>query len=173
MLGLLEPTSGAVAIDGTPIREFGYQRYHEKIAAVLQDDVLFSGSIAENIALFESSVDLDRIREAAEVAAIAEDIDRMPMRYETFITERGSNLSGGQRQRLLLARALYQKPSLLLLDEGTSSLDTLHERKINDAIKKLEITRIVIAHRQETIEQADRVFEMNEGSLSVLDHASI
>ncbi|MXO47632.1 ATP-binding cassette domain-containing protein [Erythrobacter vulgaris] len=166
LLGLLEPTSGDVTVDGVPIRDFGYQQYHDSVAAVLQDDVLFSGSIAENIALFEPGADLDRIREAAKAAAISDDIEKMPMKYETFVTERGSNLSGGQRQRLLLARALFRNPRLLLLDEGTSSLDTWHERKINEAIRTLRITRIVIAHRQETIDQANRVFEMKDGSLT-------
>lgn len=158
MLGLLEPDEGEVLIDGTPLARFGYKNYHDQIAAVLQDDSLFAGSLAENIALFEDKPDMERIIASASAAAIHEDVLRMPMGYETLVGDMGSSLSGGQKQRVLLARALYRSPKLLVMDEGTAHLDGLTERKVNAGIGVLGITRIIIAHRAETISTAERLF---------------
>jgi ATP-binding cassette, subfamily B, bacterial CvaB/MchF/RaxB len=124
---------------------------------VLQEDRLFAGSIAENIAGFSPSPDRDRIQQAAKLAVIHEEITRMPMGYETLVGDMGSSLSGGQMQRIVLARALYRGPRVLLLDEATSHLDEDNERAINEAISRLSISRLIVAHRRSTLDMADRI----------------
>lgn len=166
LLALVEPEAGEVLVDGQPLSRFGYRNYRGQVAVVLQNDSLFSGSIASNIALFDDDPVQPRIVEAAQAAAIHEDILAMPMQYETLIGEMGSTLSGGQKQRLLLARALYRQPRVLVIDEGTSHLDPAREGLVNAAISRLNITRIIIAHRRETIAAADRVLRLDEGVLS-------
>lgn len=166
LLGLLDPSSGAVLVDGRPLDSFGRKNFHEQIGAVLQDDSLFAGTLAENIALFDDSPEFERILQAARAAALLDDIERMPMRFDTLVGDMGSSLSGGQRQRLLLARALYRQPRLLVLDEGTSQLDAARERAVGEAVKGLGITRIVIAHRLETIVAADRILRLEHGRLT-------
>jgi ATP-binding cassette, subfamily B, bacterial CvaB/MchF/RaxB len=169
MLGLLEPEEGEVLVDGIPLRQFGYKNFRSQAGAVLQDDSLFAGSLADNIALFDDQPDLNRILEAAHLAGIGEDIQRMPMGLETLVGDMGSTLSGGQKQRLLLARALYRKPRLLIIDEGTSHLDARLERQVNAAISALDITRVVIAHRAETISAAERIYGVDGGKLVAMD----
>lgn len=166
LLGLVKPESGDVLIDGLPLERFGYKSYHNQIAAVLQEDSLFAGSLSDNIALFEDHPDQGRIVAAAKAAAIHDDIARMPMQYETLVGDMGSALSGGQKQRVLLARALYRLPRILIMDEGTAHLDTEHERAVNAAISAMGITRIIIAHRRETIEAAERILIMTGGTLA-------
>ncbi len=165
LLGLTQPSSGEVLIDGMPLSSFGYQTYHSQLAAVLQDDILFGGSLNANISLFDDQPDFEQVVAAATAAAIHDDIILMPMGYETLVGEMGSSLSGGQRQRVLLARALYRKPRILIMDEGTSHLDEANERRVNQAIAELGITRIIVAHRRETIASADRVLLLKEGVL--------
>lgn len=165
MLGLVEPASGEVLIDGMPLPRFGYQSYRRQIAAVLQDDTLFAGTIADNIALFEDAPDQQLIMAAAQAAAIHNDIAQMPMQYETLVGDMGSSLSGGQKQRVLLARALYKRPRMLLMDEGTSQLDAAHEAAVNAVIGQMGMTRIIIAHRRETIESASRVVVLSGGEV--------
>ncbi|WP_226468162.1 peptidase domain-containing ABC transporter [Luteimonas panaciterrae] len=160
MLGLLEPQEGEILFGGVPIRKLGLSRYRAQIGAVMQEDQLFAGSIADNIAFFDHGIDQERVQLSARWAAIASDIAAMPMGYQTLVGDMGSSLSGGQRQRVLLARALYRRPRLLLLDEATSHLDINREKQVNEAIKHLRTTRIVIAHRPETIASADRVIDL-------------
>ncbi|WP_045767634.1 peptidase domain-containing ABC transporter [Xanthomonas albilineans] len=165
LLGLLDPQQGTIEIGGIDLRRLGKSRYRAMTASVMQDDHLFSGSIAENISLFDALATPAHIEDAARLAGIHEDIMAMPMGYHSLVGDMGSSLSGGQQQRLFLARALYRHPQILVLDEATSHLDVALERKLNQAIKALNITRIVIAHRPETIAHADRVIELCEGAL--------
>jgi ATP-binding cassette subfamily B protein RaxB len=169
LLGLVEPDGGEMLVDGQPLSRFGHKAYHDQIGAVLQDDSLFAGSLAENIALFDDSPNMARIKASAAAAAIHDDIARMPMAYETLVGDMGSTLSGGQKQRVLLARALYRAPRLLVMDEGTAHLDAETEAVVNQAIGGMGITRIVVAHRAETISAADRICIANEGKLIEID----
>lgn len=165
MLGLLAPEAGHILVDGRDIAGVRLRDYRRIVAAVMQDDQLFAGSIADNIAFGDEARDDARIEEVARMAAVHDDIARMPMGYQTLIGDMGTALSGGQKQRIILARALYKRPSLLFLDEATSHLDVESERTVNAAVKALRITRIVIAHRPETIASADRVLTMAAGRI--------
>lgn len=162
MMGLLERSSGEIYIDGIPLNDLGLKHYRDITAAVMQDDALLSGSILNNIAFFDEQIDLNRVYEVAQLAFIHDEIRQLPMGYETLVGDMGSHLSGGQKQRILLARALYKRPKILFLDEATSHLDVENEKKINQALKALSMTQIVIAHRQETILMADRVIDLND-----------
>jgi ATP-binding cassette subfamily B protein RaxB len=165
VLGLLQAEEGEVLYGGIDIRRLGLARYRNQVGAVMQDDQLFAGSIADNIACFDAESSPLRIEAAARLAAIHDDIARMPMGYQTLVGDMGSALSGGQKQRLLLARALYREPSLLVLDEATSHLDIERERQINAAVTRMPITRIVIAHRPETIASAQRALLVANGAV--------
>jgi ATP-binding cassette subfamily B protein RaxB len=132
----------------------------------MQDDHLLSGSIVENIAFFDPVTNLPWVEACAEMAGIHADIMRMPMGYNTLIGDMGSTLSGGQRQRVLLARALYRKPRILFLDEGTSHLDPPLEAEVNAALATLAITRVIIAHRPQTVAAASRVLRLEGGRLN-------
>jgi len=157
LVGLLPPTEGEVLVGGVSLSRLGVQTYRNMIGTVMQDDQLFTGSIADNISFFDQAPDQDWIEACAQRAALHQDIVTMPMGYSTLIGDMGTVLSGGQKQRLLLARALYKRPKMLFLDEATSHLDVPREQLINDTIKQLKITRVIIAHRPETIASADRV----------------
>lgn len=160
MLGLLQPASGSILIDNILLEQMGISNYRRQIAAVMQDDQLLSGSIKDNIAFFEDYIDMKLVEECAKMAAVHNDIMQMPMGYNSLIGDMGSALSGGQKQRILLARALYRQPRILFLDEATSHLDTKTESYVSNAIQQLNITRVVIAHRPETIASADRVIQL-------------
>jgi ATP-binding cassette subfamily B protein RaxB len=160
LTGLLAPTSGAVLVGGLTLKHVGMSRYRQMFGAVMQEDQLFAGTIAENISFFDDSMDMTWVRECAEKASLLKDITAFPMGFNTLVGDMGSVLSGGQKQRVLLARALYKRPRILFLDEATSHLDAQNESIVNDAIKALKVTRVVIAHREETIRAADRVLRM-------------
>ncbi len=162
LLGLLPPNDGEVLVGGSPLDKFGLSRYREMLGTVMQEDQLFAGSIADNICFFDPSPAAEKIQACAAIAAVHDDIERMPMRYNTLIGDMGTILSGGQKQRVLLARALYKNPQILFLDEATSHLDVNREKSVNDAIRRLNLTRIIVAHRQETIASADRVIVLGE-----------
>jgi len=165
LLGLMTPQEGQIEIGGIPLAQLGLRNYRRMTAAVMQDDQLFAGSLIDNIALGDESFDLARIEEAARMAGIHDEIAAMPMGYHTLVGDMGTSLSGGQRQRVILARALYRKPRLLVLDEATSHLDVDRERWVNDAVRKMNLTRLIIAHRPETIASADRVLVMHGGRI--------
>ncbi len=162
LLGLLPPTSGEILIGGVPLAQINQQHYRRMVGAVMQDDQLFAGSITDNISFFDPQPNQEQIEVCAELAAVHQDIKAMPMGYNTLIGDMGTVLSGGQKQRLLLARALYKRPRILFLDEATSHLDVIRERRVNDAIRRLRLTRIIIAHRPETIAAADRVIVLGK-----------
>ena len=165
LASLREQTSGDVLIDGSPLDRVGLERYRAMIGVVLQDDHLFAGSIADNIGFFADKPSPARVRKCAELAAVHEDINNMPMGYHTLIGDMGTVLSGGQKQRVLIARALYNDPVILLLDEATSHLDVARERAVNAAISENRMTRIIVAHRPETILSADRVIVIDRGKV--------
>ncbi len=155
LLGLLKPESGRILVNGQELERMGLHNYRPFVNAVMQDDQLFAGSIAENIAFFAQSIDMDKVEEVCRMACLHDDVKAMNMGYNTLIGDMGTALSGGQKQRLLLARALYGDPQILVLDEATSHLDVELEKAINQAIQNLSITRIVIAHRPQTIAACD------------------
>ena len=160
LCGLFEPDSGRVLINGIDIRQIGINNYHRMIACVMQDDRLFSGSIRENICGFAEEMDEEWMVECARASHIHDVIMNMPMGYETLIGELGEGLSGGQKQRIFIARALYRKPGILFMDEATSALDSESEHCVNVAIKNMNITRVIIAHRETTLRTVDRVISI-------------
>jgi ATP-binding cassette subfamily B protein RaxB len=160
MLGLLEPTSGEVLIDGIPLKTIGVRVYREQVAAVMQEDQLLSGSIADNICFFDPAFDHDRMVSCAQMASVHDEIMAMPMAYNSLIGDMGSSLSGGQKQRVLLARALYKSPKILFLDEGTAHLDVEKEKQINERLRRLSITRISVAHRPEMMNGTDTILRV-------------
>ena len=164
LLGLFGPTSGEVRVDGVALSMFGERAYRRQVATVMQDDNLMAGSILQNICFFEENPDAAFAAECARLACIHDEIMRMPMGYRTPIGSLGSTLSAGQRQRVLLARALYRRPRILVIDEGTANLDVDLERRINEMLLTLPITRIHVAHRPQTIALADRVIELGRGA---------
>ena len=166
MLGLLVPTDGKILAGGLDIEKLGIDNYRKLVGTVMQDDQLFAGSIADNVSFFDPAPSQEAIERCARLAAVHDDIAAMPMGYNTLIGDMGAALSGGQRQRILLARALYKQPRILLLDEATSALDVQKERAVNEAIRSLNLTRIVIAHRPETIASANRVIALQSGKVA-------
>jgi ATP-binding cassette, subfamily B, bacterial CvaB/MchF/RaxB len=156
LIGLYPPTAGEVLIDGRALASWSLPGLRRQLGVVMQDDQLLQGSVAENIAGFAERIDMARVVEVAQLAQIHEDISHMPMGYQSLVGDMGSILSGGQKQRVLIARALYYEPKILILDEGTSHLDVEAERAVTTALSKLAITRIVVAHRPETVRAADR-----------------
>lgn len=165
LLGILAPSSGSIEVGGINPELAGVEPLRQVVSSVLQDDVLFAGSIAENISFFDSRADAGWIEACAKNAAILAEIRALPMGFNTLVGEMGSVLSGGQKQRILLARALYKKPKILFLDEATSHLDIAKEREVNVAIRTMRITRVIIAHRPETILSADRVVTLYGGKI--------
>jgi ATP-binding cassette subfamily B protein RaxB len=166
MLGILTPTSGQVLMGGVPVATLGLRACRDRLGVVMQDEPLFSGSIADNISFFSAEIDAVWVEQCARVAAVHDEIAAMPMGYRTLIGDMGAALSGGQKQRILLARALYKRPAILLLDEATSSLDVERERVVNQAVRQLALTRVIVAHRPETIASAGRVIALHDGRVA-------
>ncbi|WDD96180.1 peptidase domain-containing ABC transporter [Burkholderia sp. FERM BP-3421] len=167
LLGLLAPTGGCVRIGGVEVERLGIERLRTLVGTVLQDDVLFAGSIADNISFFDPQADPRWVAECAQRAAVHADIVAMPMGYNTLVGDMGTVLSGGQKQRVLLARALYKRPRILVLDEATSHLDVQREQQVNAAVASLNMTRLIVAHRPETIASASRVILLNGGKIAL------
>jgi len=163
--GLYRPAGGKILFDGNDLARLDLRSLRRQIGVVFQQPYLFAGSIRSNIALTDPGLSLDRVIAAARAAAIHDDIDAMPMGYDTLIADGGSSLSGGQRQRLSLARALVHRPALLILDEATSSLDAETERAVMQSLSQLRCTQIVLAHRLSTIMSADLILVMEGGEV--------
>jgi ATP-binding cassette subfamily B protein RaxB len=163
LVGLIKPDSGNILLNGYDIQTISSDDLRTSIAYVAQDDALFSGSIMDNIAFFDRSPDMNKVVAAAKSAVIHDDIMKMPMRYNTLVGDMGSSLSGGQKARVLIARALYGKPSVIAIDEGSAHLDVETERLLNRSLDSLGMTRILVAHRPETIDIASIVYEVSEG----------
>jgi ATP-binding cassette subfamily B protein RaxB len=165
LASLLLPSRGEFLIDGQPLARIGVESYRSMVGVVMQDDQLFAGSIAENISFFADRPDFEQIEACARLAAVHDDIIAMPMAYSTLVGDMGTVLSGGQKQRVLIARALYRRPRLLLLDEATSHLDMAREDAVNAALRTTSVTRLIVAHRPETIRAADRVIVLSRGKV--------
>ncbi|MBV9230313.1 MAG: peptidase domain-containing ABC transporter [Chloroflexi bacterium] len=165
LIGLITPTRGNILFDGIPLQRLNYQEVRSQFGVVLQESFIFSGSVRENISLNNPEMGMEQIVRAAQAAAIHEDIEKMPMGYDTLVSEGGSAFSGGQRQRLALARALANRPSILLLDEATSALDVATERTVERNLNMFASTQIIIAHRLSTIRNADVILVLHEGRI--------
>jgi len=166
MLGIHPPQHGEVRVGGLPLAQLGLSQWRAMVGTVMQDDALLTGSVIDNISFFDASPDVEWAMECARLAAVHDEIEAMPMGYHTLIGDMGASLSGGQKQRLLLARALYKRPQVLLLDEATSALDIERERLVNQNIRKLNLTRVIVAHRPETIASASRVVVLHDGRVT-------
>lgn len=164
LLGILEPSEGEILYGGVPVRQLSPAALRSAMAAVMQDDQLLAGSLGDNITFFDPQPNYHRAAECAQLAAVHDEILAMPMGYETLVGDMGCTLSGGQKQRLVLARALYRRPRVLVLDEATSNLDVGLESRVNAAVAGLRLTRIIVAHRPETIASAGRVVLVKQGS---------
>ncbi|HEY9514026.1 MAG TPA: peptidase domain-containing ABC transporter, partial [Rhodanobacter sp.] len=169
VLGLLQPTEGEVRFGSVDVRKLGLDTYRQWIGAVMQDDQLFAGSIADNIGFFDAEATPIRVEAAARLAAIHDDIAAMPMGYQSLVGDMGSSLSGGQKQRVILARALYRQPRLLMLDEATSHLDLEREQLVTEAVRRLKVTQIVITHRPETAVNVRRILVLNAGQVKFVE----
>ena len=165
LLGLYSPTNGQVFIDGRPLEELNLHALRSQMGAVLQEARLNHGSVIENIQILDNQISLEKVVNAAQLADIHEEILKQPMGYYTMISEGGSNFSGGQKQRLLLARALANEPKILILDEATSALDNLSESRVQQNLRTLDCTQIIIAHRLSTVRDADRIIVLEDGEI--------
>jgi ATP-binding cassette subfamily B protein len=174
LAGLYEPLAGVISVDGVDLRRADLSVLREQLGIVTQDTRLFSGTIRDNVALFEPTVPPEAIEQACSVAYLHDAIEAMPMGYDTMLADGGSSLSGGQRQRLSLARALVRDPSILVLDEATSALDTVTERMVQHNLRKLRCTRVVVAHRLSTIAEADKIIVLDSGRVVAIGrHANL
>lgn len=160
LLGVMKPERGEIHFDGIALDQFNLDAFRSRVGVVMQDDQLFTGSIIENVTMFDEQPDLELAHWAMSQSGTMADVARMPMGENSLVGDMGSSLSGGQKQRLFLARALYKKPTVLLMDEATSHLDDDGERLVCERLRALKITRLAIAHRAETLRSADRVIEL-------------
>lgn len=162
LTGLYRPNEGEIRIGGRPLDHWGSAAARSVMGVVMQSDELFAGTVAENVVLFSENIDRDHVFRCLDDACLLHDIEQLPQGLDTELGDRGGMLSGGQKQRLLIARALYRRPKILLLDEATSHLDIPGERAVVTMLARLNMTRIIVAHRPHTIAGADRVIRMNE-----------
>ena len=165
--GLYAPQQGRILVDGVDLRDLDVRSWRRRLAVVTQDVFIFNDTVANNISFGRGDVPMERVRAAAELAAAAEFIERLPQGYDTVLGDRGVRLSGGQQQRIAIARAILGDPDLLIFDEATSNLDTFTERAIQQAIEQMSKSRtvLVIAHRLSTIRRADKIIVLESGRL--------
>ncbi|MBD8528038.1 peptidase domain-containing ABC transporter [Pseudomarimonas arenosa] len=173
LTGLYPPTVGDVRFGGISAKALGPAGVRRRMGVVMQDDELLAGSILDNVSFFEEKADIERVWHCLELAAIADDVRKFPMRLQTIMGDMGSSLSGGQRQRLFLARALYRQPKILVLDEATSNLDLSRERAVHRHLRDLNVTRIVVSHRPETMRMADRTLILADRRLLIADASAL
>jgi ATP-binding cassette subfamily C protein len=165
LLGFEQPESGSIFIDGQDLRDVNIRQVRRQMGVVMQNGKVLSGDIGKNIIGASATLTYDDAWEAARAAGLDQDIQDMPMGMHTVISERGGTLSGGQRQRLLIARALAGKPSIVLMDEATSALDNRTQEIVTTSLSKMNVTRVVVAHRLSTIKDADRIYVMDKGRI--------
>lgn len=173
LIGIYDPTEGEVLLDGHPMRALGLREVRGSFGVVMQDDQLLSGTISDNVGFFDAHIDMDRVEEACRLAHVHDDIMKTPMGYLSLVGDMGSILSGGQKQRILLARALYKQPAVLFMDEGTANLDPELERRIIGSLSALNITRVMVAHREATVRGADRVLLVDNGVVTEIAGAAL
>ena len=165
LLGFEKPSKGAIYYDGKDINSLDLKSLRQHIGTVMQNGSLFEGDIFSNITIAATNPTVDDAWEAARLAGIAEDIEKMPMGMFTLVAEGGGGLSGGQRQRLMIARAIASKPKILMFDEATSALDNITQKTVSESLNSLKCTRIVIAHRLSTIKECDRIIVLDGGKI--------
>jgi HlyB family type I secretion system ABC transporter len=167
LAGLYEPTEGQILYDGVDLASLDHRQLRRHLGFVLQETHLFDDSIARNIALGDETPDLERLRWAAKIAGARQFVERLPLAYDTRVGESGLTLSGGQKQRIAIARAVYSRPAVLILDEATSSLDVESERAVQDGLDEIRHDRtcFVIAHRLSTVRDADLIVVLDRGRL--------
>jgi ATP-binding cassette subfamily B protein len=162
-----DPTNGHILIDGVNIRDVSLESLRRQIGIVPQETIMFSGTVAQNIAFGQQSYDLAAVAEAAKIANAHQFITQLPEGYQTWVGERGVNLSGGQRQRIAIARAVLLNPKILILDEATSALDSESEALVQQALERLmqQRTVFIIAHRLSTVRKCDRILVLERGQI--------
>ena len=167
---LYDVSEGTVKVGGRDVRDYDLTMLRDSVAMVLQKNVLFSGTIAENIRWGNKDASLDEVKEVCHLACADEFIDRMPKGYDTYIEQGGTNVSGGQKQRLCIARALLKRPKILILDDSTSAVDTRTDALIRKAMRTYipETTKIIIAQRTSSVEDADRIIVMDGGRIDAI-----
>ncbi|MBE8996300.1 ABC transporter ATP-binding protein [Microcystis aeruginosa] len=167
LLRFYDPTSGKILIDGVDIRDVTLKSLRRQIGVVLQENILFSGTIAQNIAFGQGDFNLQEVEKAAKIANAHQFISELSQGYYTYVGERGVNLSGGQRQRIAIARAVLSNPRILILDEATSALDSESEALVQEALERImtERTVFVIAHRLATVRKANRILVLEKGEI--------
>ena len=170
LLRFYDVCDGSIKVDGEDIRTFTQDSYRANIGVVLQEPFLFSGTIRDNLAYARPNASMEEIRKAAELANVAEFVEKLDKKYDTVIGENGASLSGGQKQRIAIARAVLKNPGILLLDEATSALDTVSEKLVQQSLDTLMEgrTTIIIAHRLSTIRNADKIVVLKNGQIEQL-----
>ena len=176
ILRLYKPSYGEIKMGGMNVENISLRQWRDMCGVVMQDGKIFSDTVLNNIVMGDENPDYNRVREVCRIAQIEDEINTMPKGFETLVGEKGRGLSGGQRQRLLIARALYQNPQFLFLDEATNALDAINEQKIvaalNGAFK--DRTVILVAHRLSTIRNADQIVALNNGNIvEIGDHETL
>ncbi|ANC22992.1 MULTISPECIES: peptidase domain-containing ABC transporter [Bacillus cereus group] len=165
LLGLYNPNSGEIYYDSLNLKNIKKKQLRKQMGVVPQEIYLFNQSIYDNIRLGHENVDIQSVQKVAQIAQIADEIERMPMHYNTLVSDMGLNFSGGQRQRIALAKALLNEPKIIVLDEATSSLDSINEEKIANHFKSVGCTCVVIAHRLSTIVDSDIIYVLDDGEI--------
>ncbi len=166
LLGFETPQSGMVTVDGKDLKSLDKGAYRRQLGVVLQNGKLISGSIYENITITAPHVKMSRVNEVIDQVGLRKDINQMPMGIHTVLSENSNTISGGQQQRILIARAIVGSPKILIFDEATSALDNLTQAAVSSSLDKMNVTRIVVAHRLSTIKHCDRILVLNEGKIA-------